>query len=222
MSLLSLPDELLHLCSFHLLAHKPLGPPSDLITLALVCRAFNNAVSSHTFRARICRFMFDTGAVSRRLFHPRDSDLADELHRCCNLLKAIRRADLEESEEETLIEAYILMLSNDGKNYAQLEHAGLDAYLDKYINTRLWSGRETNQGWPLDNIDNASALWLMWMTMTKRWSFFFFFDCLLTFFYIRKISRRVPRNSYEDGLVDGALCRYSSPRMSTDLHPFIL
>jgi hypothetical protein len=116
--------------------------------------------------------MFDVGAVSRRLFHPRDSDLADELHRCCNVLKAIRRGDFIDSDgvivEETLFSAYILMLSNDGKNYAQLEHAGLDDYVNRFIATRVWVGTETNQGWPLDNANNSSALWLMWMTLTKR------------------------------------------------------
>ena len=74
----------------------------------------------------------------------------------------------------TLILAYLLMLCNDGKNYAQLEHAGLDTFVDNFIKSRLWEGRETNQGWPLDNIFKSSALWLMWMTLTKRWSFSFF------------------------------------------------
>jgi len=67
------------------------------------------------------------------------------------------------------------MLGNDGKNYAQLEHAGLDAYVNKFIMTRLWEESESNQGWPLDNLNNSLALWLMWMTLTKRSSFLFFF-----------------------------------------------
>lgn len=186
MSLLSLPDELIHQCSFHVVAHEPLGLPHALIPLALICRAFNLVVSSHAFKARIYRFKFDVGAVTRRLFMPRDSDLADELQRCCNVLKEIRSGEVTESGEDpvvddTLISAYLLMLSNDGKNYAQLEHAGLDAYVDKFIMTRLWEGSETNHGWPLDNFSNSAALWLMWMTLTKRW-FFRPFLRLFTYF----------------------------------------
>ena len=178
MSLLTLPDEIIHHCCFHVVAHDPLGPPHAIIPLALICRSINLVVSSHVFKARICRLMFDVGAVTRRIFHPRDSDLADELERCCNVLKEIRRGDVIDSEEdplveETLIAAYILMLHNDGKNYAQLERAGLHAYVDNFITTRLWDESETNQGWPLHNIQNACALWLMWMTLTKRWSFLF-------------------------------------------------
>lgn len=181
MSILTLPDELIHQCSFHVVAHDPLGPPHALIPLALISRSFNLVVSSHAFRARIYRLKFDVGAVTRRLFIPRDSDLADELHRCCNILREIRRGDVTESEDplvdDTLSSAYTLMLSNDGKNYAQLQHAGLDAYVDKFIMTRLWEGSETNHGWPLDNDNNSIALWLMWMTLTKRW----FFSSLLFF-----------------------------------------
>ena len=179
--LLRLPNELIHQCSFHLLAQSPLGPPRDLLTLALTCRTFNLAVTSISFKARICRLMFDVGAIARRLFNPRDTDLADELHRCCNVLKAIRKAD-PILLDDTLSASYFLMLSNDGKNYAQLEHAGLDAYVDNFVRSKLWEGRGTNQGWPLDNFDNAHALWLMWMTLTKRWFFpFFFFIQLFTF-----------------------------------------
>lgn len=199
MSFLTLPDELIHQCSFHVVAPNPLGPPHVLIPLALTCRALNQVVSSHTFRARLFRLMFDVGAVTRRLFNPRDSDLADELERCCMVLKEIRRGDVTESVEslveDTLWSAYILMLSNDGKNYAQLEHAGLDAYVREFIMTRLWEGRETNQGWPLDNINNSNALWLMWMTLTKRWSFsflFFIIRLFIAFFiFIRKTSGNV-------------------------------
>jgi hypothetical protein len=166
--LLRLPNELLHQCSYHLLALSPLGPPRDLLTLALTCSTLNIVVSSTAFKAKICRLMFDVGAVARRLFNPRDTDLADELHRCCDILKVIRKAD-PQFLDSTLCASYFLMLSNDGKNYAQLEHAGLDAYVDMYVRNNLWEGRETNQGWPLENsFDNSCALWLMWMTLTKQ------------------------------------------------------
>lgn len=220
MSLLSLPDELIHNLSFHLIAHTPLGPPQALLTLALTSRPFHLVVTSSTFKAKICRFMFDTGAITRRLFIPKDTDLADELHRCCNVLKEIRRADITESGDsvvdDTLVAAYILMLNNDGKNYAQLEHAGLDDYVDKFIRTRLWEGRETNQGWPLDNFNNSSALWLMWMTLTKRRSFLWIIQ-LFTDFFVRKTCGRVACCSRTNDSADLALCCSSPSRTSSPI-----
>ena len=164
------------------------------------CGDDGDCLGKEGFKARICRLMFDVGAVTRHLFLPRDSDLADELHRCCNILKQIRRGDVQESDksvvDDTLTSAYLLMLSNDGKNYAQLEHAGLDAYVDKFITTRFWEGSETNQGWPLDSSDNSFALWLMWMTLTKRSSFLFFLSIIYRpSFYIRKASFTVAGHS---------------------------
>jgi len=166
----NLPVEIISQFSFHLLADAPLGPPHALIPIALTCRFWKDIVTSKPFLAKLCRFKFDVGPINRRSFHPRDRDLADELIRCCRLIQEIRRADVAETEsvvDDTLCAAYILMLNNDGKNYAQLEHAGLDAYVDKFVRTRLWEGREDNQGWPLDNMNNSLALWLMWMTLTK-------------------------------------------------------
>ncbi|KAF8799856.1 hypothetical protein BYT27DRAFT_6848701 [Phlegmacium glaucopus] len=172
MSLFSkLPLEIISQFSFILLADQPLGPPHGLLPIALTCRSFNAIVTSKQFLAKLCRFKFDVRAINRRSFHPRDRDLADELIRCCFLLKEIRRADVAETEsvvDDTLWASYILMLNNDGKNYAQLQHAGLDAYVDKFVMTRLWEGRESNQGWPLDSANNSLALWLMWMTLTKE------------------------------------------------------
>lgn len=48
------------------------------------------------------RLKFDVGAVTRRLYHPRDSDLAEELERCCNILKCIRKGDVTEWEDSTV------------------------------------------------------------------------------------------------------------------------
>jgi hypothetical protein len=57
-----------------------------------------------------------------------------------------------------------MMLENDGRNAAQLEHAGLDSYLDIFVRTRLWDDK--SHGWPTDNTASACALWLVWMTTT--------------------------------------------------------
>jgi len=51
MSLLRLPDELIHHCSFRIVALDPLGP---LIPLALICRAFDLVVSSQPEYVTLC------------------------------------------------------------------------------------------------------------------------------------------------------------------------
>ena len=90
--------------------------PQPIIALALTCHAFNAVVSSSAFKARIFRLMFDVGAINRRLFHPRDSDLANELQQCCYLLNSIRKGDIDSSEDsiahsdEALVSSYFLML----------------------------------------------------------------------------------------------------------------
>ena len=176
MSLSILPNELISHCAFHLIAQSPLGPPNALIPLALTSRSFHHVVTANPFLAKICRLKFDVRPLTRRLFRPRDRDLADELVRCCRLIHEIRRADVAESDsilDDTFMSAYILMLSNDGKNYAQLEHAGLHTLVDNFVRSRLWEGRHSNQGWPLDTPNNSVALWLLWMTLTKGWSSLF-------------------------------------------------
>jgi hypothetical protein len=194
MSLLQLPTEIIHQFAFHLLASRPLDPPTALLDLALTCRSFSQIVSSKPFLAKLCRLKFDVASITRRCFNPRDRDLADELVRCCRVLREIRTGNIPETEDDdTLVAAYVLMLNNDGKNYAQLQHAGLDAYVDNFVRNRLWKGRDSNQGWPLDTLNNSVALWLMWMTLTKRSVFFFsFFAYLLIHFLLRKIKGRVP------------------------------
>ena len=73
-------------------------------------------------------------------------------------------ADEEGVLEETMWNAYVMMLENDGKNVVQLvEWAGLDVWADKYVRVRLWEN-VTETGWPVVNECNALALWLLWMS----------------------------------------------------------
>ncbi|KAF8971877.1 hypothetical protein BDZ97DRAFT_1913764 [Flammula alnicola] len=114
-------------------------------------------------------FKFDVGAVTRRLFHPYTDDLAEQLVHACRLLQALRRRDVHDIDAGShLFTALMLMLDNDGKNYAQLEWAGVHAYVGEFVKQKLWVGREANDGWPLDNQENACALWLMWLTIDRQ------------------------------------------------------
>ncbi|KAF8167243.1 hypothetical protein B0H34DRAFT_669736 [Crassisporium funariophilum] len=176
-----LPIEILHNLAFHLLASHPLGPPTALLPLLLTSRAFHAALTHPAFLARVFRLKFDAGAISRRAFEPYDTDCADQLVVSCRVLKTLRRGDFmdaserEEPEAEdwldaegVLLAAYVMMLDNDGRNWAQLEWAGVEGYVRGYVRRRLWEGREGNEGWPKDSSPNACALWLMWMMETKQ------------------------------------------------------
>lgn len=173
-----LPNELWLNIAFFVVATSPLGPP-PLRSLLLINKRISAVLNTDALKARIFRLSWDSGAVLRRSFQPHNRELAEQLVLCCTLLKAIKERDLTSVEVQThLFTAYILMLDNDGKNYAQLEWAGIDAYVDGYIRQSLFSDRDTNMGWPIDSSENACALWLAWMTI-KRGNFSLSFSLLI-------------------------------------------
>ena len=163
-----LPLEVIHSIFFALVAQRPLGTPSALVPLFTTSRDFHAIATSPLLLARVFRLKFDTGAVTRRHFLPMHADLKEQLVHACILLRALRAGDyLAQDAGNHLFSALVLLLENDGKNYAQLEWAGVSEYAEEFVKRRLWKGAETNDGWPLDNANNASALWVLWLTLTK-------------------------------------------------------
>ncbi|KAF9478896.1 hypothetical protein BDN70DRAFT_932997 [Pholiota conissans] len=75
--------------------------------------------------------------------------------------------DGDMTDEDTLFGALLLMLDNDGKNYAQLEHAGVHAYVERFVLRRLWARARENAGWPVEDASSACALWVMWLTTDR-------------------------------------------------------
>ncbi|KAK7055324.1 hypothetical protein R3P38DRAFT_3253402 [Favolaschia claudopus] len=166
--LLTIPPEVLEYIAFQLTCLQPLGPPSALLPLLLTCKAVNKRLDGNSaLYARIFRFKFDSSAVRRRAFVPKPAQYHDQLILYCKLLQNLR-APVCNDCDEVLFGAYLMMLENDGRNAAQLTFAGLDSYLDIYVRTRLWDGRQQAQGWPLDDAACACALWLVWMTTTEE------------------------------------------------------
>ncbi|KAF7312095.1 hypothetical protein MIND_00221800 [Mycena indigotica] len=165
----TLPLELLELIAFELTCLTPLGPPSALLTLLLTCKSINNALSrSMVLYSRIFHFKFDTSAVQRRAFNPTPAQYFDQLVLYCTQLQKLRSQVRADDCDDVLFSAFLMMLENDGRNAAQLEHAGLDSYLDVFVRSRLWDGRASAHGWPTDNTANACALWLVWMTTSEK------------------------------------------------------
>ncbi|KAF6748348.1 hypothetical protein DFP72DRAFT_916481 [Ephemerocybe angulata] len=168
-----LPREILESIAYELVAQSPLGAPAPLIPLLLTNKAIYQALSMESgtpLYSHICRLKFDVGAVTRRAFTPGPRDLNGHLVQMCNLLRFIRSGDSsDEAElEAQLTLAYVAMLDNDGKNRAQLQHAGIVGFVDRFVRTRLNEGMEENDMWPQANVLNACALWLMWMFTTRE------------------------------------------------------
>lgn len=151
----------------------PFGPPSTLIPLLLTCRHIHNALSfkscSHLY-ARIFRSRFDYRAASRRFgiratYSP---TLAKQLKKYCITLKRFRRGDINsDTLQDDFYLAFFMMSENDGRNYVQLQWAGLPAFVDRFVRQRLWDDRESSNGWPAENRINSLALWLLYFTTTK-------------------------------------------------------
>lgn len=173
MHLHRLPNELIQNIAFLIVAHDPLGPPKALIPLLLSSKRLHDALLSPSpaLKARIFRLKFDTSAVSRRSFSPYDLHLADQLEFYCGILQIIKNKDVyHEDVVDLLLAIYMMMLDNDGKNFAQLQSAGIAEFIDKFIRLRLWEGRmeSPNAGWPVASVANRCALWIAWLTMDRR------------------------------------------------------
>jgi hypothetical protein len=69
---------------------------------------------------------------------------------------------------DALFTAFMMMLEDDGRNSRQLiQWAHADVFAETFVRKRLFQGRETNNGWPIENMENSCALWLMWMFTTE-------------------------------------------------------
>ncbi|KAG6336312.1 hypothetical protein ID866_2788 [Astraeus odoratus] len=66
--------------------------------------------------------------------------------------------------------AYLMMLENDGKNEQQLRHyANIEAWLMDYWfddeGSSLASYRISQDQWPLEDVKNSIAMWLLWLLL---------------------------------------------------------
>jgi hypothetical protein len=167
--LFGLPLEVIQSIFFAVVAQRSLGTPTALVPLFTTSRDFHAIATSPALLARVFRFKFDTGAIARRHFRPTHDDLKEQLVHACSLLRELRSGNYYSEDAGThLFSALVLLFENDGKNYAQLESAGVTDYAEGFVRNRLWKdAHEMNEGWPLDNAENASALWVLWLTLTK-------------------------------------------------------
>jgi hypothetical protein len=140
-----------------------------LVPLFTTSKDLHAIATSPALLARVFRFKFDAGAVARRHFQPTHADLKEQLVHACTLLRKLRSGNVfDGAADQTLFSALVLLFENDGKNYAQLEWAGVKEFAEEFMKRRMWDDAvATNDGWPLENTGNASVLWVLWLTLTK-------------------------------------------------------
>ncbi|KAG5220382.1 hypothetical protein IMY05_C4608000200 [Salix suchowensis] len=185
--LLRLPAELVARIALHLLDSQPFHPPRALNSLRLTCQSLRQLLDSKHFKGKAFGVCFDVGSVGRRNFEADTGMRADQFEVWSRTVRSISERDVNEDEHEpgdhapftlltsypwdigeTFLQAYVMFLSNDGKNISQLEHAGLYSLLQAYLKKYLYKGELLDKGWPVESLENSCALWLLWMMTTEE------------------------------------------------------
>ncbi|CDO73394.1 hypothetical protein BN946_scf185013.g28 [Trametes cinnabarina] len=169
-----LPHDVILIIALELATVDVLGPPSNLPALFSTCRYIYHVLSYErkALFAHIYRRKFDTRAAVRRLGASsiNNSALAFQLKKQTAALKRLRKGDLDSRTlTSDLWTAFIMFMENDGRNYDHLvEYAKVDALMDRFMDERLWRGREQNLGWPVDSTPGSLVVWMLWFTMTPE------------------------------------------------------
>lgn len=163
--------------AFYLAVDPFLGPPVNLFSLLLTCRALNNHLSianNSALYARIFRAKFDCGAIERRLSSGWTSApcLAHELRSRFIALQHIKHGNPSHRlDREALWKAYLMLLEDDGRNACQLyAWANLPDFVLAAVALKTFpSSTNTVHSTPhLSDPEGVSlAVWLLWMTSSK-------------------------------------------------------
>ncbi|KAF9238529.1 hypothetical protein BU15DRAFT_88368 [Melanogaster broomeanus] len=165
--------------AFYLAVDPFLGPPVNLRSFLLTCRAVYNHLSINNnsrLYADIFCHKFDCAAVERRLSAKWTSApcLAQELCSRFTALKHIRNGKPSlPSDRDALWKAYLMMLENDGCNEQQLfSWAKLPDWVQGAIALRSSPSPATSPGNSPSHLCDPEgislAVWLLWMTSSKE------------------------------------------------------
>lgn len=172
-SFLQLLPETLEEILLVALEQSPLGPPTLLHTLFLTCRQLYHTLLYNvhpTFYAQIFARRFDFVDPHRHLkireLLPKH--LSDELRVHCMALQCFRKVAKEDSYDdprlpEAFRTAYLMLLGDKGKNFAQLSWAGLPDLILTFLRRRLYPHASVNNGWPEENEGNCLAVAIFWL-----------------------------------------------------------
>lgn len=182
----TIPQEILSEIALFAATETFLGPPAGIIPLIATnrwtysCLSF---LSNPYIYAKIYESKFDLSPASRRLGIDSFSatTLAQELKRKCMILTRIRdrrhalmdssnQSDCNETLHEFLVQIYIMVIENEGRNEQQLrEYARIDEWL-----TEFWLDENGASGawnaiqrhvWPAHNETTCLAMWLYWFLL---------------------------------------------------------
>ncbi|KZT22997.1 hypothetical protein NEOLEDRAFT_1137074 [Neolentinus lepideus HHB14362 ss-1] len=140
LAMLSQPDivENLAVCMADL---TPVGPPVNLVSLALASRAYYNTLRDKCFPvvfARLFQRGFAMSALRRRLGSLSESDIATELPRRFTSLKIIRRGAMDDPGlRDALMRAYFMLLEDDGENTVQIAWCNLSETVKSILRQSL-------------------------------------------------------------------------------------
>ncbi|KAG9033745.1 hypothetical protein FRB95_014432 [Tulasnella sp. JGI-2019a] len=191
----SLAIELLHHIAFFaatsddqsLVNDAHIQPPSSIVSLLCVCRAWNFSLNSrdhpHLY-ARIFRATFDSSSLYRRF--PRHAlsatPFTTELNRRWSCLKRIRYyASLNASQIgwhprryrrpavlEDLMTIYLMLIENDGRNVRILkDFANVEEWLDRWRNWKMVKMHSETSRMPEDSEEVSLYWWVEWLLMTQ-------------------------------------------------------
>ena len=168
-SILDLPSEILQKVVRFSVSFSPLGPPTELYSLVLTCRALNQILSKDAaldlYRFIFC-LKFDYRAPLSRV--GQDDFLghsAYELKRRFCALAIFQQRDIRHPQlTEALWTAYLMTEESDTRqtNVKQLLRAGLPAFIDTYLRCCIYDESQDSGGWPLLSERTSLALAICW------------------------------------------------------------
>lgn len=191
--LCTVPREILQRVALEILLDKLIGlssPKESLTSLICTCQeiyAFLSFAHNGDLYAQVFRHKFDVGAARRRYGQAaiQVPSLSSQLGRWYLTMRIIRTGDIwHVNSGLALAQAWLMMSEDDGRNRAQLQWAGIETFVEKYVFERInnpggsndeW---ESSQGWPVETKEVSTALWLFWAFTTEGTRVYGIADCL--------------------------------------------
>jgi|ERR1700722_2001238 len=166
---LRIPPEILRDIVIRSICISPIGMPHILYSLFLTCRSLYSTLSSFpSLYTGLLIAQFDSELLINNLGQSFVDNAPFEWRRRVLALNCIYRGDLDDPDlMEAFFVAFVLLLEDQGQNFAQLQRAGLANLVHRYLREKIFIGSESDNGWPLANEINALAVSIAWLTSSR-------------------------------------------------------
>jgi hypothetical protein len=166
------PHNILFRIAFLSASSTIFDPLTDILHLSLTCRDIHDSLSVKAcpqLYANLLQTRFDTAAALRR-FRSVDmltsSSLCAEFVQRCRVLQRVRRGDISTTGlAQDLFTAAMMVLESDGLNEMQLSAVAFPQFISKLLRNRLPKAVECI---PFANEIDSLAIWLLWLTLSRR------------------------------------------------------